>query len=483
MPAVSAAVSASRVGSSRVRVSKNSLGVNRSILGFNRSRLVGVNNNHNNHNKNRSSSSILGGGGGVIGCPTRRWFGALGSERGGFQCGSSNDSSSSSSSSSPEEDEPSSSSSSSSEEVAHVLVRHLFADDLPTVSASKRAIRKRRIFVDETRLVEAIDERIPTSANITYKKPPPKKPCEQKSPKDLALLYEDTHMAIITKPPDMAIHGRGRALVRTLASVVQDSPEDDAYHPERAAVPCHRLDARTGGAVVCAKTKSAARTIGRAFEERRVAKTYAAVVKTKQNSSMNSWLPGSSHVLDTDLHGKHAKTLVHVLERHDGEHDDAHILVALRPITGRKHQLRMHMSHAGAPIVGDVMYGGDNVTSTLYLWAAHVVVPHPCALDSHRLSAAAQNDAYFFDRAAHLVSASANSATLDGGLVSATSCLPPRFQRFLNARKLPSRPMSDAQRSYLVDLGIDASNSRLKDLTMTEASRWISDIKGDERRV
>ncbi|XRB25409.1 RNA pseudouridine synthase [Pseudoscourfieldia marina] len=480
MPAVSAAVSArvgsSRVGSSRVRVSKNRsiLGVNRSILGFNRSRLVGVN---DNHNKNRS---ILGGGGGVIGCPTRQWwFGALGSERGGFQCGSSNDSSSSS----PEEDEPSSSSSSSSEEVAHVLVRHLFADDLPTVSASKRAIRKRRIFVDETRLVESIDERIPTSANITYKKPPPKKPCEQKSPKDLALLYEDTHMAIITKPPDMAIHGRGRTLVRTLASVVQDSPEDDAYHPERAAVPCHRLDARTGGAVVCAKTKSAARTIGRAFEERRVAKTYAAVVKTKQNSSMNSWLPGSSHVLDTDLHGKHAKTLVHVLERHDGEHDDAHILVALRPITGRKHQLRMHMSHAGAPIVGDVMYGGDNVTSTLYLWAAHVVVPHPCALDSHRLSAAAQNDAYFFDRAAHLVSASANSATLDDGLVSATSCLPPRFQRFLNARKLPSRPMSDAQRSYLVDLGIDASNSRLKDLTMTEASRWISDIKGDERRV
>jgi tRNA pseudouridine32 synthase/23S rRNA pseudouridine746 synthase len=118
--------------------------------------------------------------------------------------------------------------------------------------------------------------------------------------------------------------------------------------PERSAKIVHRLDRHTSGLILLAHSKQAASLLSELFRERQVEKHYWAVVLGKFGE-LNSRITITDPVDD-----KHATSHVTVVER-----SDSHSLVDVEIETGRKHQVRLHLSKNGFPIVGDRMFGGE----------------------------------------------------------------------------------------------------------------------------
>jgi 23S rRNA pseudouridine955/2504/2580 synthase len=128
-----------------------------------------------------------------------------------------------------------------------------------------------------------------------------------------------------------------------------------SYWPDAQA--CHRIDKGTSGVLVFARSPEAYRHLATQFERRTVEKTYHAV--TDGIHSFRDLLVDrpllklSDGTVKVDRKGKSAQTLLNTIKiyRH-------HTLVECKPVTGRMHQIRVHLSAQGAPIAGDVLYGG-----------------------------------------------------------------------------------------------------------------------------
>lgn len=163
-------------------------------------------------------------------------------------------------------------------------------------------------------------------------------------------------------------HEGAKASLRTLAAILPFS-----LRPTSAAgallIPAavHRLDAPVGGLVACAKTRSAARRLQALFSERRVRKSYVAVLAGTP--------PCESGVVRSPLEGKECVTFYRLLASQPSAQFGSLSTVELRPHTGRTHQLRRHCAEVlRCPIVGDTTYGGERVRASqaLYLWAARL---------------------------------------------------------------------------------------------------------------
>jgi RluA family pseudouridine synthase len=127
----------------------------------------------------------------------------------------------------------------------------------------------------------------------------------------------------------------------------------------------HRLDAETTGVLLLARERATLHSLSRLFESRQVEKTYLAVVRGIPGKS--DWLCQSSLADDTERpgmmkvdlrHGKDAETLFRVLETHRQGPLAPYALIEARPLTGRTHQIRVHLAASGHPVVGDSLYGG-----------------------------------------------------------------------------------------------------------------------------
>jgi tRNA pseudouridine32 synthase/23S rRNA pseudouridine746 synthase len=152
----------------------------------------------------------------------------------------------------------------------------------------------------------------------------------------------------------------------------------------------HRLDRDTSGLLVLARSREARSTLGRAFEEGLVEKRYLAVVHgTPPKRAGEIHLPLADDVASPPrkrvdpIMGRRAVTRWQTIDGATG--GDAMTLVELQPLTGRSHQLRVHLAWLGCPIVGDRLYGPTNRPEfQLALHATTLALPHPS--DGHHLS-------------------------------------------------------------------------------------------------
>ena len=210
----------------------------------------------------------------------------------------------------------------------------------------------------------------------------------------LHIIYEDEQMAVVSKPSGMlSVPGKSSRL--SVESIVRE------HYGIAADVPVivHRLDMDTSGLLLIARTREAHKALQQQFLDHTVSKSYLALLEGVPHEEVTSehvvW--HSSHTgtitlpLRPDLddrprqlvdfvHGKPAVTRFRLLKVIDG-----HQLIALTPVTGRTHQLRMHCAHhlgLNCPILGDPLYGSAiepsaDIAQRLYLHAEQITFRHP----------------------------------------------------------------------------------------------------------
>ena len=183
----------------------------------------------------------------------------------------------------------------------------------------------------------------------------------------LSIVYEDDDLVIIEKPAE-------------LLSVPGRLPEhhDSAYLRVLEKYPnakiTHRLDMATSGILMFAKHREAEVAVSKMFQARTVTKNYIALVQGKLEGEgsvdvplITDWENRPRQMVHFEL-GKPSKTLYQALS-YDAELDITRVL--LTPITGRSHQLRVHMMHIGHPITGDKIYHPNPNQSSLNRMALH----------------------------------------------------------------------------------------------------------------
>jgi len=193
----------------------------------------------------------------------------------------------------------------------------------------------------------------------------------------LVLLYADEHLLIFDKPAGLlSVPGRGADKADCMASRVQLRYAD--------ALVVHRLDMETSGLFLMARGEAMQKTLSGMFEQRQMEKSYLALVAGTPADARGridlplicDWPNRPLQKVD-HVQGKPATTFYEYLKAYPAL--DAS-LMQLRPITGRSHQLRVHMCALGHPILGDRLYALQDVqkkTSRLMLHAHSLAFTHP----------------------------------------------------------------------------------------------------------
>ncbi|MDH3583180.1 MAG: RluA family pseudouridine synthase, partial [Phycisphaerae bacterium] len=249
-----------------------------------------------------------------------------------------------------------------------------------------RYLRDRLPSLSRSRLQKLINEgavtvngRTPKSSTllglgdvVDVQVPPPPLSQIPAEPIPLDVLYEDEHLIVVNKQADLIVHparsNPGGTMVNALAWYFREVKPNGLEALSSVGVDefrpgvIHRLDKDTTGAIVVAKTDEAHWRMNRQFETRAVQKYYLAVVHGEMSP------PGD--VIDGPI-GKHLQVAEAYAVRHDRggrgavtiyrvrEVFDGYSLVELELKTGRTHQIRVHLTWLGFPIVSDIIYGGE----------------------------------------------------------------------------------------------------------------------------
>jgi 23S rRNA pseudouridine1911/1915/1917 synthase len=182
-------------------------------------------------------------------------------------------------------------------------------------------------------------------------------PVEPEVPRRFDILFEDASVLVIDKPAGLPMHTTAKFWRNTLVALLRE------LYPQEQMEIAHRIDRETSGVLLIARNRDIASFLTRAFARRAVEKTYLALVKGQPPDEGRVDLP--LRLLDTKSRvmmgpargaerGLTAVTQYRVVRRLPG-----HALCEARPLTGRQHQIRVHLASIGHPIVGDKLYGAS----------------------------------------------------------------------------------------------------------------------------
>jgi len=217
------------------------------------------------------------------------------------------------------------------------------------------------------------------------------------------VLYEDKRLLVINKPGGLAVHGGSGISFGVIERLRAARPD------LRDLALAHRLDRETSGCLVLAKRRSALRELHEQFRDGRVEKNYLALVVgdwqfgemlIDEKLLVTNRQGGERHVVVRST-GKEAQTRVR-LSRTYGEFS----LLQCQPLTGRTHQIRVHLQHVGHPIVGDERYGDEAVNKAvrkfglrrLFLHAQSISFPDDSGNEMHFVAPLADDLQRFIDK-------------------------------------------------------------------------------------
>lgn len=177
------------------------------------------------------------------------------------------------------------------------------------------------------------------------------------------LLYRDGDIAVVAKPAGLPMHEAGFFRRKTVHWLLPKFLGSD-WHA------VHRLDRETSGVLVCARGRSTREALAKQIEHGKVEKTYLALCRGQ--ASRDTWTekqpivparsPLEASYCTQDGSGQSAVTTFEVLKRHK-----SYVLIQAKPQTGRTHQIRVHLAHAGLPLVGDKIYGPNKDVFAAYI--------------------------------------------------------------------------------------------------------------------
>ena len=188
-------------------------------------------------------------------------------------------------------------------------------------------------------------------------------------PLDVPTIYEDAHLLAVDKPAGLPVHPTARYHKNTLIKVLERQRPDCAFLSLG-----HRLDRETSGVMLVSKTRACDRALKKALEARAdIEKTYLAITwgapdrgdgatTFRLERSMEIDLEGSVRVkmrLSDAPSAQYAATVFRLEETRRSESGRLYALVRCNLETGRQHQIRLHLSSLGTPVVGDKLYGPD----------------------------------------------------------------------------------------------------------------------------
>ncbi len=184
---------------------------------------------------------------------------------------------------------------------------------------------------------------------------------EPDAPLDFRVVHDDGALVVVDKPAGLPVHPTARYALHTFTAAAR------SRFPGRKIDPAHRLDRETSGLLACGGAPADTARLKREFARGEVAKTYLALALGRPPADRFGVdaplaLTGASLVrvrMHVDPAGLPSATDFEVLGRRAALDGAAVALLACRPRTGRQHQIRAHLLHAGLPMVGDKIYGPD----------------------------------------------------------------------------------------------------------------------------
>ena len=242
-------------------------------------------------------------------------------------------------------------------------------------------------------------ERLEGATEVVVRMPPPTEAEPVPEAIDLDIVYEDEHLIVVNKPAGMPVHPgpghAGRTLVNALLAHCPDLPGIGGV--QRPGI-VHRLDKDTSGLIMVAKDERTHNALATALKDRRVQKTYLALVQGRLEPrealidapigrDPNNRKRMMVRPAGASLQAREAQTAYRVLE-----YLPACTFVEATLLTGRTHQIRVHFASLGHPVVGDSVYGprgsslkaGTIAAPRQFLHAWRLAFEHP--LDGRELS-------------------------------------------------------------------------------------------------
>lgn len=264
----------------------------------------------------------------------------------------------------------------------------------------QRLVEEGKVRVDGSEKKPSYKLRDRERVHVSYSLSRPK----ELMPEDLALdvIHVDDHLIVVNKPAGMVVHPGARQNSGTLVNALLFRfPELAHVGPEDKPGIVHRLDKETSGVILVARTPAAHRNLQLQFKTRTVTKLYMGLVwgRVSKTEGKISWAIGR-HV----KHGgrmsvksrkpRLAETRFKVMKRFREL-----TLLEIQPVTGRTHQIRVHLSASGHPIAGDSRYGRRKSklkSPRLFLHAHQISMNHPYSGERVQYTAPLPDDLSFF---------------------------------------------------------------------------------------